>query len=101
MGPDNSRIPNTESVSRPSALKTLRRFCFVAWHVSPFGAIVQALLTLVYGCIPIGILWASRGLVNLIAAILADEIEPSLQTAAPWVIALVLLAILRNVTGHV
>lgn len=99
MGPDNSRIPNTESVSRPSALKTLRRFCFVAWHVSPFGAIVQALLTLVYGCIPIGILWASRGLVNLIAAILADETEPSLQTAAPWVIALVLLAILRNVTG--
>ena len=99
MGPNNSRIPNTESVSRPSALKTLRRFCFVAWHVSPFGAIVQALLTLVYGCIPIGILWASRGLVNLIAAILADEIEPSLQTAAPWVIALVLLAILRNVTG--
>lgn len=99
MASDNSHAPNTESVSRPSALNTLRRFCFVAWHVSPFGAIVQALLTLVYGCIPIGILWASRGLVNLIAAILADETEPSLQTAAPWVIALVLLAILRNVTG--
>ena len=99
MASDNSHAPNTESVSRPSVLKTLRRFCFVAWHVSPFGAIVQALLTLVYGGIPIGILWASRGLVNLIAAILANETEPSLQTAAPWVIALVLLAILRNVTG--
>ena len=80
-------------------MKTLRRFVFVAWRVSPFGAIMQALITLIYGCIPVGILWASRGLVNLIAAILADETEPSLQTAAPWVIALALLAILRNVTG--
>ena len=99
MASDNSHTPNTESESRPSAMKTLRRFCFVAWHVSPFGAIVQALLTLVHGCIPVGILWASRGLVNLIAAILANEAEANLQTAAPWVIALVLLAILRNVTG--
>ena len=96
---DNSHAPNTESESRPSAIKTLRRFFFVAWHASPFGAIAQALLTLVHGCIPIGVLWASRGLVNLIAAILADETEPSLQTAAPWVIALVLLAILRNIAG--
>ena len=96
---NNSQIPNTESESRPSAIKTLRRFCLVAWHVSPFGAIAQALITLIYGGIPIGTLWASRGLVNLIAAILADEAEANLQTAAPWVIALVLLAILRNVTG--
>ncbi|RKU19116.1 hypothetical protein C6500_11835 [Candidatus Poribacteria bacterium] len=99
MASDNSHTPNTESESRPSALKTLRRFCFVAWQVSPFGAIAQALITLIYGGIPIGTLWASRGLVNLIAAILADEAESNLQTAAPWVIALVLLAILRNVTG--
>ncbi len=96
---DNSHTPNTESESRPSAMKTLRRFCFVAWHVSPFGAIAQALIALIYGGIPIGTLWASRGLVNLIVAILADEAEANLQTAAPWVIALVLLAILRNVTG--
>ena len=93
----SSDSPN--SASRPSAIKTLRRFFFVAWHVSPFGAIVQAIITLIYGGIPVGILWASRGLVNLIAAILANETEPSLQTAAPWVIALALLAILRNVTG--
>ena len=99
MAADNSHSPNSESESRPSAMKTLRRFVFVAWHVSRFGAIMQALLTLIYGCIPVGTLWASRGLVNLIAAILANETEPSLQTAAPWVIALVLLAILRNVTG--
>ena len=99
MASDNSHTPNTESASRPSALKTLRRFCFVAWHVSPFGAIAQAIITLIYGGIPIGTLWASRELVNLIAAILADEAEANLQTAAPWVIALVLLAILRNVTG--
>ena len=99
MASDNSHTLNTESAPRPSALKTLRRFCFVAWHVSPFGAIAQALITLIYGGIPIGTLWASRELVNLIAAILADDAEPSLQTAAPWVIALVLLAILRNVTG--
>ena len=99
MASDNSHTPNTESVSRPSAIQTLRRFCFVAWHVSPFGAIAQALIMLIYGGIPVGILWASRGLVNLIVAILAEEAEPSLQTAAPWVIALVLLAILRNVTG--
>ena len=81
MASDNSSAPNTES--RPSAIQTLRRFFFVAWHASPFGAIAQAFLTLVHGCIPIGVLWASRGLVNLIAAILADETEPSLQTAAP------------------
>ena len=99
MASDNSHTPHIESVSRPSALKTLRRFCFIAWHVSPFGAIAQALITLIYGGIPIGTLWASRGLVNLIAAILADEAESNLQTAAPWVIALVLLAILRNITG--
>lgn len=97
MASDNSHTLNT--ASRPSAMKTLRRFVFVAWRVTPFGAIMQALITLIYGCIPVGILWASRGLVNLIAAILADETEPSLQTAAPWVIALALLAILRNVTG--
>ena len=97
MASDNSHTLNT--VSRPSAMKTLRRFVFVAWQVSPFGAIMQAIITLIYGCIPVGTLWASRGLVNLIAAILADETEPSLQTAAPWVIALALLAILRNVTG--
>ena len=99
MASDNSHTPNTESTSRPSAINTLRRFCFVAWHVSPFGAIAQALITLIYGGIPIGTLWASRGLVNLIAAILADEAESNLQTAAPWVIALVLLAILRNIAG--
>lgn len=99
MDSNSSNSPNTESASRPSAVQTLRRFFFVAWHASPLGAIAQALLTLVHGCIPIGVLWASRGLVNLIAAILADETEPSLQTAAPWVIALVLLAILRNIAG--
>ena len=99
MNATSSNSPSPESASRPSALKTLRRFCFVAWHASPFGAIMQAIITLIYGCIPVGILWASRGLVNLIAAILANETEPSLQTAAPWVIALALLAILRNVTG--
>lgn len=99
MDSNSSDSPNTASASRPSAIKTLRRFFFAAWHVSPFSAIVQAIITLIYGCIPVGILWASRGLVNLIAAILANETEPSLQTAAPWVIALALLAILRNVTG--
>ncbi len=99
MASDNSHTPNTESESRPSAINTLRRFCFVAWHVSPFGAIAQALITLIYGGIPIGTLWASRGLVNLIAAILADEAESNLQTAASWVIALVLLAIFRNIAG--
>ena len=99
MNATSSNSPSTESNSRPSAIKTLRRFSFVAWHASPFGAIMQALITLIYGCIPVGILWASRGLVNLIAAILANETEPSLQTAAPWVIALASLAILRNVTG--
>ena len=99
MDTNNTHSPNTESESRPSAIKTLRHFFFVAWHVSPFGAIAQALLTLVHGCIPIGILWASRGLVNLITAILAKETEPSLETAAPWIIALVLLATVRNVVG--
>lgn len=99
MVSDNSRTPNTESESRPSGIKTLRRFFFVAWQVSPFGAIAQALLTLVQGCIPIGILWASRGLVNLITAILDKEVEPTLETAAPWVIALVLLATFRNIVG--
>ncbi|CAI8031143.1 Subtilin transport ATP-binding protein SpaT [Geodia barretti] len=39
------------------------------------------------------------GLVNLITAILAKETEPSLETAAPWIIALVLLATIRNVVG--
>ena len=76
MAFDNSHTPNTESESRPSAVKTLRRFCFVAWHVSPFGAIAQALLDACiwrHSCWHT--LWASRGLVNLIAAILADEAE--------------------------
>ena len=99
MVSDNTYSPNTESEPRPSAVQTLRRFFFVAWRVSPFGAIAQALLTLVHGCIPIGILWASRGLVNLITAILAKETEPSLETAAPWLIVLVLLATLRNISG--
>ena len=62
MASDNSHAPNTESESRPSAIQTLRRFFFVAWHASPFGAIAQAFLTLVHGCIPIGVLWASRGI---------------------------------------
>ena len=96
---DASSTTNTEPVTRPSAMKTLRRFFLVAWRVSPFGTIIQSLLTLIHGCIPVGTLWASRGLVNLIVAILANETEPSLQTAAPWVIALVLLSILRNITG--
>ena len=99
MVSNNSRAPTTESESRPSALKTLRRFFFVAWQVSPFGAIAQAFLTLVQGCIPIGVLWASRGLVNLITAILAEEVEPTLEAAAPWVIALVLLATVRNIVS--
>ena len=79
MDTNNTHSPNTESESRPSAIKTLRRFFFVAWHASRFGAIAQALLTLVHGCIPIGILWASRELVNLIAAILDKEADPSLE----------------------
>lgn len=99
MDSNNTQSPNTESEPHPSAVKTLRRFFFVAWHVSPFGAVAQALLTLIHGLIPIGILWASRGLVNFITAILAQETEPSLETAAPWVIALVGLALFRNITG--
>lgn len=96
---DRSNSSNTESDSRPSMAKTLRRFFLVAWEVSPFETITQALLTLIHGCIPVGTLWASRGLVSVIVAILAKEAEPNLITAAPWVIALVLLAIIRNVAG--
>lgn len=99
MDTNNTHSPNTESESRPSALKTLRRFFFVAWHASPFGAIAQALLTLVHGCIPIGVLWASKELVNLIAAFLDEEADLNLETAAPWVAALVLLAMFRNIAG--
>ena len=99
MNTDNTHSANTESESRPSAIKTLRRFFFVAWHASRFGAIAQALLTLTHGCIPIGILWASRELVNLIAAFLDEEADLNLETAAPWVVALVLLAMFRNIAG--
>ena len=99
MDTHNSDAVNTESEHHPSAIKTLRQFFFVAWKVSPFGAILQALLTLFHGFIPVGILWASRGLVNLISSILAKDIDPSLETAAPWIIALVLLATVRNITG--
>lgn len=99
MDTNNTHSHNTEPESRPSALKTLRRFFFVAWHASRFGAIAQALLTLVHGCIPIGILWASKELVNLIAAFLDEEADLNLETAAPWVAALVLLAMFRNIAG--
>ena len=97
MNSNNTHATNTES--RPSVIKTLRRFFFVAWHASRFGAIAQALLTLTHGCIPIGILWASKELVNLIAAFLDEEADLNLETAAPWVVALVLLAMLRNIAG--
>ena len=99
MNTDNTHSTNTESELRPSAIKTLRRFFFVAWYASPFGAIAQAVLTLTHGCIPIGILWASRELVNLIAAFLDEEADLNLETAAPWVVALALLAMLRNIAG--
>ena len=99
MNTENTHSTNTKSDSRPSAIKTLRRFFFVAWHASRFGAIAQALLTLTHGAIPIGILWASRELVDLIAAFLDNDADLSLETAAPWVIALVLLAMLRNIAG--
>ena len=99
MDTNTIHAPNTASESRPSALKTLRRFFFVAWRASRFGAIAQALMTLTHGCIPIGILWASRELVNLIAAFLDEEADLNLETAAPWVVALVLLAMLRNIAG--
>lgn len=99
MHTDNTHAANTESESRPSAIKTLRRFFFVAWHASRFGAIAQALLTLTHGCIPIGILWASKELVDLIAAFLDEEADLNLETAAPWVVALVLLAMLRNIAS--
>ena len=99
MDTNNIHSRNTASESRPSALKTLRRFFFVAWRASRFGAIAQALLTLVHGCIPIGILWASRELVNLIAVFLDEEADLNLETAAPWVVALVLLAMFRNIAG--
>ena len=96
---NDTHSANTTSHQRSSAIKTLRRFFFVAWRVSPFGAIAQALLTLLHGCIPIGILWASWGLVNLITAILAQDAEPRLAVAAPWILALVLLSTLRNIAG--
>ncbi len=99
MNSDNTHSTNTEPESRRSAIKTLRRFFLIAWHASRFGAIAQALLTLTHGCIPIGILWASKELVNLIAAFLDEEADLSLETAAPWVVALVLLAMLRNIAG--
>ena len=96
---ENIHSANTASESRPSAIKTLRRFFFVAWRASRFGAIAQALLTLTHGCIPIGILWASKELVDLIAAFVDQEADLNLETAAPWVVALVLLAMLRNIAG--
>ena len=99
MNTDNTHSTNTDSESRPSAIKTLRRFFFIAWHASRFGAIAQALLTLTHGCIPIGILWASKELVDLIAAFVDQEADLNLETAAPWVVALVLLAMFRNIAG--
>lgn len=96
---ENTHSANSASETRPSALKTLRRFFFVAWRASRFGAIAQALLTLVHGGIPIGILWASKELVDLIAAFVDQEADLNLETAAPWVAALVLLAMLRNIAG--
>ena len=96
---NDTHSPDTTSSQRPSVIKTLRRFFFVAWQVSPFGAIAQAFLTLLHGCIPIGVLWASRGLVNLITAILAQETEARFAVAVPWILALVLLSTLRNIAG--
>ncbi|RKU32013.1 hypothetical protein C6499_03855 [Candidatus Poribacteria bacterium] len=99
MNTNNTHSTNTESESRPSAIKTLRRFFFIAWRASRFGAIAQALLTLTHGCIPIGILWASKELVDLIAAFVNQEADLSFETAAPWVVTLVLLAMFRNIAG--
>ena len=99
MNTNNTHSTDMESETRPSAIKTLRRFFFIAWRASRFGAIAQALLTLTHGCIPIGILWASKELVNLIAAFVDQEADLSLETAAPWVVALVLLAMFRNIAG--
>ena len=48
MDSNNTHSPNTASDSRPSAVQTLRRFFFVAWRVSPFGAVAQSLLPWVY-----------------------------------------------------
>lgn len=56
MDSNNSNSVTRESGTQPSAIKTLRRFFFVAWHVFSFDAITQALLTLVHGCILVRIL---------------------------------------------
>lgn len=60
MDSHNSNSVTTESVPRLSAIKTLRRFFFVAWHVSPFGVIAQVLLTHIYGCTPVRIIGATH-----------------------------------------
>lgn len=99
MFDNSSDSSSTETESRSSARKTLRRFFFVAWKVSPLRTIAQVFFSLLDGCFPIGILWASRGLVNVIAAILTNEVVPSLETTAPWVITLVLLALVQSLTG--
>ena len=73
-------------------LGVLLRFSTVAWRATPAGAVGDVALTLLRGVIPAAMLWAGRGLVDAIAAIVGGHAPRALGPLLPWAFALAALA---------
>jgi len=75
---------------------TLLRFSTVAWRASPAGAVGDVALTVLQGIVPAGVLWAARGLVNAIAAMVAGQAPRALAPLLPWAAALIALGLVTS-----
>ena len=82
--------------------RVLLRFSTAAWRASPPAALTQVLLMVLQGLIPAAMLWAGRGLVNAIAAIVktpGPHGAGALGPLLPWALALAALSAAASL-GH-
>lgn|GEM_PF-3537352 len=91
--PVDAIAPAPPSRSRPpSPWRTLLRFSLAAWRACPAGALGEVALVLLSGALPAATLWAGRGAVDAMAAMVSGRSPRALGPLLPWAAALAALA---------
>lgn len=89
--------PNgTSSIPPPRTLAFIVRVLRLVWRTDRRGALLAALLLMAGACIPAGLLWASKGVVDGVAVAVVHPSEADLSRVLGWVGLMTLLALCRE-----
>ncbi|ATB37443.1 hypothetical protein CYFUS_002865 [Cystobacter fuscus] len=84
------------STQAPLTLAFVWRVLRLVWNTDPTGTLLASVLLLMGACIPTGLLWASKNVVDGVAAGIAQPSEENLYRVLGWIGLMALLAISRE-----